>query len=147
VKLALYRQVESAISTIGELFCNGKHFCWTLERPGLDHVSDFHRIPAGSYAIVLYDSPHFGRQMPLLKVPGHNYIEIHFGNVPSASEGCILVGKQKGLNTILLTREAFAELFPLIQAAVEQSSEGCSIDVFDPPLSNHDAVNEAVTAT
>lgn len=123
------------------------HFGWTLERPGSQYKSMYHRIPAGKYPISIYDSPHFGRQMPLLRVPGHNYIEIHWGNVPSASEGCILIGKQKGKDTIFFTRQAFDELFPAIQTAVEQSVDGCSIEVFDPPLSNHEEVNEAATAT
>lgn len=147
MRLALYRQVESFISTVGELFCDGMHFGWTLERPGSQYPAMYHRIPAGKYPISIYDSPHFGRPMPLLRVPGHNYIEIHWGNVPSASEGCILVGKQKGKDTIFFTRQAFDEIFPPIQAAVEQSVEGCSIEIFDPPLSNHEEVNEAATAT
>jgi Family of unknown function (DUF5675) len=86
--------------------------------------------------------------MPLLKdVPGRNYIEIHFGNTPGASEGCILIGKTKGRDEIFFTRAAFDELFPLIQNAVENTPEGCSIDIFDVPLSNHEAVQDAVTAT
>jgi hypothetical protein len=143
MRFALYRQSESAISTMGELFVDGKHNCWTLERPPGPI-----RIPAGHYPITLYPSPHFGRIMPLLNdIPERSSIEIHWGNVPGASEGCILIGKQKGEDTIFFTRAAFDELFPLIQNAIENTAEGCSIDIFDVPLSTHEDVQDAVTAT
>lgn len=129
VNLALYRQVESAISTQGELFIDGNHAAYTLERPA---TGQYQRIPAGTYKVVLYNSPHFGRPMPLLQdTPGCPYCEIHWGNVPGASHCCILVGKQKGEDTIWFTRDAFDNLFPAIAQAV--GAEGCQISVFDPP--------------
>jgi len=134
VRLALYRQSESAISTQGELFIDGVHGCWTLERPGPSVNSPFHRVQAGTYKISIYNSPHFGRPMPLLRdTPGVSYCEIHWGNVPGASEGCILVGKSKAQDQIFFTRDAFNALYPAIEQAVEQTPEGCSIQIFDPP--------------
>jgi len=133
VNLALYRQTETAVSTLGELFCDGKHACFTLERPGEQFESDFHRIPAGTYKVSIYASPHFGRPMPLLRdTPTCPYCEIHWGNVPGCSEGCILVGKAKGKDVIYSTREAFDALYPAIQQGVEQTVEGCTIQIFDP---------------
>jgi len=133
---------------MGELFADGKHVAWTLERAVPQYNSDFHRIPAGVYRIQIYNSPHFGRPMPLLReTPGCPMCELHWGNVPGASHCCILVGKQKGLNMLSFTRVAFDELFPLIQNAVEQTAEGCEIAVYDPPLSNHEAVMDAVAET
>jgi hypothetical protein len=133
---------------MGELFVDGKHVAWTLERCGPQYKSDFHRIPAGSYKISIYNSPHFGREMPLLRdTPRCPVCEIHWGNVPGASHCCILIGKQKGQDTLFFTRAAFDELFPAIQTAAEQTAEGCSIDIFDVPLSNHDDVQSAVSAT
>lgn len=129
MKLSLYRQVESAISTQGELFCDGAHVCFTLERPS---SGQYQRIPAGTYKIVIYNSPHFGRAMPLLQnTPGCPYCELHWGNVPGASHCCILVGKQKGQDTIYFTRDAFDALFPAIAQAV--GAEGCEIFIADPP--------------
>jgi Family of unknown function (DUF5675) len=134
VRLALYRQQESAISTQGELFIDGAHAAWTLERPGPAVNAPYHRIPAGTYKVCIYNSPHFGRPMPLLRdTPTCLMCEIHWGNVPGASEGCILVGKAKGQDQIFFTRDAFNELYPAIEQAVEQTLEGCSIDIFDPP--------------
>lgn len=148
MRLSLYRQLESPQSTIGELFADGKHVAWTLERCGPQFKSDFHRIPAGTYKIQIYNSPHFGRAMPLLRdTPGCPMCELHWGSIPGASHCCILVGKQKGQDTLSFTRVAFDELFPLIQSAVENAAEGCSIEIFDAVLSNHDDIQSAVTAT
>jgi hypothetical protein len=103
---------------------------WSLERPGPQFESDYHRIPAGVYDITLYPSPHFGRLIPLLmNVPGRSNIEIHWANYPGDLKGCIGVGMQQGKDAIYNSRMKFDEIFPLIQVAVEH--EGCSIDVRD----------------
>jgi hypothetical protein len=129
VKLVLQRQQESVLSTQGELTAEQGHLCFTLERPGEQFPTEFHRIPAGKYSILIYPSPHFQRLMPLLAVPGHVGIEIHWGNIPGASQGCILVGLENGEDAIFHTRDAFDFLFPPIENAVH--AEGCSIEVLD----------------
>ena len=54
-------------------------------------------IPAGSYPCRRYLSPHFGYELfRLYEVPGHDAIEIHKGNLPKDTHGCILVGSQFG---------------------------------------------------
>ena len=51
-------------------------------------------IKAGTYPAVLYMSPKRNRWVYLLKdVPGHTAIEIHSGNLPGDTEGCILTGE------------------------------------------------------
>ena len=80
-----------------------------------------------------YDPPHFGRIMPLLMdVPGHQGIEIHWGNYPDNSRGCILVGMSQSMDgdkpAIWNTRAAFDSLFPEIEGA---QAEGCTISVID----------------
>jgi len=142
MNLVLQRQTKSPQSTQGEMTLDDQHVCWTLERPLPEYPADFHCIPAGTYPISLYPSPHFGRLMPLLAVPGHSGIEIHYGNYPLDSKGCILVGKEKSQDAVWHSREMFAELFPVIQAAIE--GEGCSIeirDIFVPD--NAEAVQDA----
>ena len=130
MKLLLQRQLETAISTQGHLAINGVHECFTLERPGPQFQSDYHRIPAGTYKVILYDSPHFGRLMPLLlDTPDCDKCEIHWGNIPGASHCCILVGVEKGVDEIFHTRDAFNTLFPMVEAAVQ--GEGCEIEVVD----------------
>lgn len=141
MKLVLQRSTETPLSTIGDLSIDGVHQVFTLERAGEQFPSDYHRIPAGPYEIVLYDSPHFGRKMPMLKgLEGP--IEIHWGNVPGASHGCILVGIEKGEDAVYHSRDAFDFLFPQIFRAV--NAEGCFIVILDPPGDNGDNVQQAV---
>jgi hypothetical protein len=60
-------------------------------------------------------SPRFGMNVPhILDVPGRDYILIHPGNFPEDTEGCVLVGKEKTLDTVLQSREAFRELMTII---------------------------------
>lgn len=53
-------------------------------------------IPVGSYRVHLYDSPKHGPQAPeLLDVPGFQHIQIHSGNTPDHTEGCLLMGLKR----------------------------------------------------
>jgi hypothetical protein len=50
-------------------------------------------IPAGTYKVGAYFSPKHQRQVPLLEnVPDFEYVEIHAGNYPSDTNGCLLLG-------------------------------------------------------
>lgn len=127
MEMIIQRGMPTAKSIPGEMFIGGQHAAYTLERPGV-------AIPAGRYKVGLYPSPHFQRLMPILQnVPGRNDILLHWGNYPTDSEGCILVGKQRDLSTdeIFQTRAMFDELFLPIQAAVE--TEGAVVTIVDPP--------------
>jgi hypothetical protein len=125
MELQLRRSLHIAPDALpGELTIEGAHVVWTLERVGV-------QIPTGRYQLTLYPSPHFKRVMPLLvDVPGRSMIEIHFGNVPGASDGCILVGDPQDPTTgdVLNSVKAFNALFPVIEGAIE-SGEGAWITV------------------
>ncbi len=50
-------------------------------------------IPTGAYAVRLYDSPKHGPDTPeLVGVPGYQHVQIHSGNTPDHTEGCLLIG-------------------------------------------------------
>ena len=121
MQMVVQRQQRGALAISGEMFIGGTHACYTLE-----NLLD--AIPAGTYAVTLYDSPKFGRVMPLLNgVPGRSYIEIHPANFPQQLLGCIAVGLLRDLQTeeLLRSDDAFNALFLAIEAAV--GAEGCSI--------------------
>ena len=121
--LQLKRRVLSQRSSIGELFINGLSFCWTCEdvtrAPDATKVFGETAIPLGRYEVVINHSPKFGIDMPLLlDVPGFQGVRIHPGNKPEDTEGCLLVGYGRGVDCVLESRDAYAALFPKLQAAI-----------------------------
>ena len=133
MKLTLKRLRPDAACTIGRLFVDGTPFCFTLEDymrpPGSPKVPGQTAIPAGTYGVIVTHSPHFDRDLPLLvNVPGFEGVRIHPGNVASDTEGCILVGMDKGADSIGRSRLAFDALFPKIVAALARG-ELVSIEV------------------
>ena len=121
MKLDLYRKDLNSACTIGELFIDGVFQCFTLEDVvRQDGVKIPHEtaIPKGVYSVDITPSPRFKRDLPLLvNVENFVGIRIHPGNTASDTEGCILVGQDKGQNCILSSRAAFDALFPKLQAA------------------------------
>lgn len=104
MKLSLRRTNYRSDAVLGDLSIDCIFECFTLERPSVI-------IPAGTYNVTLYDSPSHHCLTPLLHdVPNREFIEIHVGNYPMDSMGCILVGKTKGLNYLENSKEAFHAL-------------------------------------
>ena len=110
MKLVLQRQPSTAACTLGRLFVDGEPECWTLEdvvRPPRVKVDRATAIPPGTYRVEVTHSPRFGVRLPLLHdVPGFVGIRIHPGNTADDTEGCILVGTDRGRNAILRSRAA-----------------------------------------
>jgi Family of unknown function (DUF5675) len=127
MELIVQRGPQDLTGIPGELFNREQHIGYTLERVEV-------AIPAGRYQVTTYYSPHFKRLMPLLlDIPGRSFIEMHWGNFASNSDGCILVGETQDLkdDEIFGTRDEFDHIFPLIQNAV-RTTEGCWITLKDP---------------
>jgi hypothetical protein len=96
--LTLTRKPSANGCTIGELWYNGKFFCYTLEdvvRTGAK-VAGATAIPAGTYSVTIERSPTFRMLTPRLHgVPGFEGVLIHPGNDHKDTRGCILVGLAK----------------------------------------------------
>lgn len=138
MNLTLQRHTYGTSATEGSMVCDTSPFtCVTLEplaRPaGAPKVMGKTAIPAGVYPVEITDSPKFGQPMPLLdNVPNFEAVRIHWGNSDVDTDGCILVGSgTTGDDWISNSRATFAQLWPLIQAAV--AGEGCSITILDGP--------------
>lgn len=100
---------------IGRLFIGDTYVCDTLE-PSL--TASHSCIPAGSYPVVIRQSPKFQRLMPLVTdVPNRSGILFHTGNTFRDTKGCILVGYNDAVGTLLNSRRAFDWLFACIQSA------------------------------
>lgn len=64
-------------------------------------------IPIGTYAVKLYDSPKHGKDTPeLVAVPGFQHIQIHSGNGPKDTLGCLLLGLARDHQQVLRSRQA-----------------------------------------
>ena len=72
-------------------------------------------IPAGTYPMVVTESPKFKRLMPLVcQVPEHSGIRIHRGSRPEHSTGCILVrdsDTERYLAYNMLSEQNYEDLF------------------------------------
>lgn len=123
----------SPTATLGYWEVEGSLKAYTVERPCDKFNAAVRCIPVGLYNIGLYDSPHFGRVVPILKdVPDHDYIEIHWGNWATDSKGCIILGTTRDVVKfeVLESKNKFDELFPIIENAVN-SPDGCQIMILN----------------
>lgn len=87
--LEIARYSDTRIAVCGRLFLDGIYICDTLEPPFREK---FGAIPYGMYVAKLVYSSKFKCVVPFLLVDGRYNIEIHTGNIPEHSKGCILVG-------------------------------------------------------
>lgn len=78
----------------------GRYLCRTLEHESV-------KIPAGTYRGELRWSERFQRRVPYIFVPNRVGIEIHVGNCPRDSGGCVLVGEEAGSACLRSSGSAF----------------------------------------
>lgn len=83
--IRLIRNEAKGNAITGRLIINGRWFCNTLERKGVE-------IPALCYHVCVTQSPRFKRLLPIVQnVPQRSGIRIHRGSKPEHSSGCVLV--------------------------------------------------------
>ena len=83
--IRLIRNEAKGNAITGRLVIDGRWFCNTLERKGVE-------IPALCYHVAVTMSPKFKRLLPIVQnVPQRSGIRIHRGTKPQHSTGCILV--------------------------------------------------------
>lgn len=121
--------------TIGKLYVDGVYFCDTLEDTDRGLTSSMSleeiesrkvwgktAIPSGTYKVVTdVVSPRFskvkqytfcGGKLPrLVGIKGFDGVLIHIGNYPKDTDGCILVGKNKAVGSVLESTVAFMKLY------------------------------------
>jgi len=118
--IEVQRNTSSANSTIGKMYVDGQFECYTLEDVvRIAKIPGKTAIPAGRYAIVVDMSTRFHKRMPrLLNVPSFAGVRIHAGNTAADTEGCILVGRVKGVDRVGQSRLAYGVLFGKINKAL-----------------------------
>lgn len=109
--LTLQRLEQTDLATFGHIVdAEHQQWCVTLELPWVDANDDglsdrnVSCVPAGTYAAhrrLSHLHGGTGRHnydvFELADVPGRSAIELHVGNLPHDSRGCILLGSQFGL--------------------------------------------------
>jgi GH24 family phage-related lysozyme (muramidase) len=122
MKINVIRKEYTPKSTIGELYVDGKFECYTLEdRIRALKVPGTTAIPSGNFEVVVTWSNRFKRPLPLLmNVPNYEGVRIHTGNKHEDTEGCLLVGKTKQRDFVGGSKDAFTELLPKIQEALQR---------------------------
>lgn len=124
MKLIIRRYKDIYDGTIGKFELVGVNTVlmtgYTLESAGPDTTArgKDRRIPAGLYSVVWHRSPKFNRVVPVLfneRVAKDRYIEIHAGNYPKHTEGCILVGKWANDEGVFESKATLEALLSFIQ--------------------------------
>lgn len=100
----LFRFMRSDQGTLGKLYYGG-FSCFTLELPWRDNKRNVSCIPSGEYDVRTRLSPRFGNVYWVTEVDNRSFILMHSGNwagdvnkgFKSHVNGCILLGKQRGL--------------------------------------------------
>lgn len=110
--LTIARKYKGPTCTSGYLAVDGKIIAYTLERPWQNNAPLISSIPDGTYGGILrYDHADKWR-IELTGVPGRANVQIHTGNTPDDTEGCILVGLKLGddLCSVTDSKKAFDAL-------------------------------------
>ena len=137
MKLKLIRTPIKDKPTIGELWIDGKFFCFTLEDTDRGLTQEMKlsviqskkiygetAIPYGKYKVQLTWSPKFGRPLPIVEnVKGYEGIRFHRGNYKNDTLGCVLVGFEKGIDTISKSTPAEVALVELFEKSTEKLHE------------------------
>ena len=101
--IRLVREPTKNDTTLGALFIDDHWQCHTLEdviRPAGEKVYGETAIPAGRYKLILSMSNRFKKIMPeVVAVPGFAGIRIHAGNTAKDTEGCLLLGQTRNVET------------------------------------------------
>jgi hypothetical protein len=119
--MILTRRDYTDRSTIGDLYLDSVFQCYTLELSTRKQEGVKNCIPSGKYEILMQYSARFEMDTPHLQnVPGRTFIEIHPGNKPEDTEGCILLGQTKEADWVGSSRVAYQELVPKIESKLAQ---------------------------
>jgi len=125
MKITVVRQILASNVTIGEMFINDEHFCYTCEDAVRDHkIPGETAIPSGAYKVIITFSNRFQKALPLLvDVPNYEGVRIHSGNTAADTSGCLIVGLTHDMVSVHESREAMGLLMPKLDAAFHNKEE------------------------
>ena len=126
--------VKTRLSTLSSFYVNGifESYCLEPTDRGLTSAMGPAQIaaikipgktamPTGRYRMDWYFSPGHGIWLPrVLNVPGFEDDEIHIGNFPKDTKGCILLGTAKAPDELLNSKTAINNFYPKFKAAIQK---------------------------
>lgn len=109
--------------TNGQIECNGKFICHTIELPWKNNTQGVSCIPEGKYLLKKRFSNKFKWHIEITKVPNRGAILFHpANNALTELNGCIApVSKISGAGLGLMSRKAFAKLKSLVYGELDKS--------------------------
>jgi len=114
VNITINRIRSFSNSIVGELSVNGKRICYTLELPWLWNEEDRSCVPPGTYNTTLRRDKPDGWRIQLEGVEWEHGVrggvQIHVGNWPGQTVGCVLVGTDYKSNAVLHSEKAYGLL-------------------------------------
>jgi hypothetical protein len=94
--MILQRDDQNATRTLGTIGDSAGVLAQTLELPWNNNAPDASCIPAGTYLCTLRWSPEHAMNLYWITgVPNRADVEIHWGNFPSNTLGCVLVAESR----------------------------------------------------
>ena len=103
MQIRVVREPTKNATSLAALWIDGHCQCHTLVyviRPAGEKVYGETAIPAGRYKLILSMSNRFKKIMPeVVAVPGFAGIRIHAGNTAKDTEGCLLLGQTRNVET------------------------------------------------
>jgi len=134
LEISLVRIWKTPTAITGTISIDVQQKYYSLELPetfeGNQNIPDKCCIPAGTYSVVPYDSPKRGYRVPLVEnVPGRSMIEIHIGNFPHDTDGCILIGDKRINDEMIGESDSAFELFMQEFESALQAGERVTIQV------------------
>jgi hypothetical protein len=121
-RIKVVRKEETEQATMGEIYVDGEQIGYSLEQPWKKNRKSESCIPPGKYKAYIRDSETSRRDYSLIQlidVFNRDYIQVHIGNYPEDTAGCILPGKDKGENAVWYSQDAYEE----IMSKIDQTRE------------------------
>jgi hypothetical protein len=131
------RTIKTDYSSIGPVSIDGEFFCYGLEPTdrGLNSLTPLKTIelikrpgitavPTGRYKVIRFFSPkHQIWLARVIGIPGFDFVEIHVGDFPKDTEGCLLLGTGFGTDMVSGSKAAIELFYQQFFIAINKGEE------------------------
>ena len=107
----------------GALYVAGQEVARTLELPWRDNQAQVSRVPAGSYQAKIRADGALRWRVELRDVPNRTHVQLHVGNYPRQTEGCVLVGEDVSSSNGTCSLKNSAKAMEALKEAMDQASD------------------------